>query len=204
MKFTNFCGIFATVFITTTIILLASCSQDDDYYESDMYTLAEMGTRGGGGDPGGMTAHSFPNIKAIKKSAAVHSQAAAAWEQMMGDTAIHEFRERGFLIYYNHSTGEIYCGEIEVGTDSYVDLYIPYGDCEICATYHCHTPLYYAPSSDYRPTGPSDDDKDVAKSCGIPGIVEDYSVNILKGGDPLNLPHKRKTYGPSKRADVYF
>ena len=52
MKFTNFCGIFATVFVTTTIILLASCSQDDDYYESDMYTLAEMETRGGGGDPG--------------------------------------------------------------------------------------------------------------------------------------------------------
>ena len=52
MKFTNFCGIFATVFVTTTIILLASCSQDDDNYESDMYTLAEMGTRSGGGDPG--------------------------------------------------------------------------------------------------------------------------------------------------------
>ena len=40
-----FCGIFATVFVTTTMVLLASCSQDDDYYESDMYTLAEMGTR---------------------------------------------------------------------------------------------------------------------------------------------------------------
>jgi len=52
IKFSNFCGIFATVFVTTTIILLASCSQDDDYYESDMYTLAEMETRGGGGDPG--------------------------------------------------------------------------------------------------------------------------------------------------------
>ncbi len=48
---------FATVFVTTTIILLASCSQDDDYYDSDMYTLAEMGTRlaegGEDGDPGG-------------------------------------------------------------------------------------------------------------------------------------------------------
>lgn len=54
-KITNFCGVFATLFVTTTIILLASCSQDDDYYESDMYTLAEMGTRlgGDGGDPGG-------------------------------------------------------------------------------------------------------------------------------------------------------
>ena len=52
IKFSNFCGIFATLFVTTTIILLASCSQDDDYYESDMYTLAEMETRSGG-DPGG-------------------------------------------------------------------------------------------------------------------------------------------------------
>ena len=47
-KITNFCGIFATLFVTTTIILLASCSQEDDNYESDMYTLAEMGTRLGG------------------------------------------------------------------------------------------------------------------------------------------------------------
>lgn len=44
-KISNFCGIFATVFVTTTIVLLASCSQDDDNYESDMYTMAEMGTR---------------------------------------------------------------------------------------------------------------------------------------------------------------
>ncbi len=55
-KFSNFCGIFATAFVTTTIILLASCSQDDDYYDSEMYTLAEMGTRlaeeGESGDPG--------------------------------------------------------------------------------------------------------------------------------------------------------
>jgi len=54
MNFKNFCGMLATLFVTTTIILLASCSQDDDYYEnSEMYTLAEMGTRSGGGDPGG-------------------------------------------------------------------------------------------------------------------------------------------------------
>lgn len=52
IKFSNFCGIFATVFVTTTIFLLASCSQDDDNYDSDMYTMAEMGTRlGGKGDP---------------------------------------------------------------------------------------------------------------------------------------------------------
>ncbi len=53
IKISNFCGIFATLFVTTTMVLLASCSQDDDNYDSDMYTLAEMGTRlGGKGDPG--------------------------------------------------------------------------------------------------------------------------------------------------------
>ncbi len=56
-NFLNFSGIFATAFVTTTLILLASCSQDDDYYDSEMYTLAEMGTRlaeeGESGDPGG-------------------------------------------------------------------------------------------------------------------------------------------------------
>ncbi len=44
-KISNFCGIFAALFVTTTMVLLASCSQDDDNYDSDMYTLAEMGTR---------------------------------------------------------------------------------------------------------------------------------------------------------------
>lgn len=53
MRKFSFCGIFATLFVTTTIILLASCSQDDDYYESDMYTLAEMETRLGDPEQGG-------------------------------------------------------------------------------------------------------------------------------------------------------
>ena len=48
----NFCGIFAIAFIAATIILVSSCSQDDDFYESDMYTMAEeLETRAG--EPGG-------------------------------------------------------------------------------------------------------------------------------------------------------
>ena len=49
----DFCGIFATMFVAATIFTVSSCSQDDDYYESDMYTMAEpLETRaveGGGG-----------------------------------------------------------------------------------------------------------------------------------------------------------
>ena len=51
----NFCGIFATTFMVATAITIASCSQDDDYYDSNMYTLAEKMETRSGGDPGGGT-----------------------------------------------------------------------------------------------------------------------------------------------------
>lgn len=49
MRFKSiFCGIFASAFIVATVALVSSCSQDDDEYNSDMYTLAEqMDTRSG-------------------------------------------------------------------------------------------------------------------------------------------------------------
>lgn len=54
MKKTNFCGIFATVFVVATVITLASCSQDDEYYEDGLFTRAdEMMTRSG--EQGGYT-----------------------------------------------------------------------------------------------------------------------------------------------------
>ena len=48
----NLCGIFSTMFVAATIFTISSCSQDDDYYESDMYTMAEpLETRAA--EPGG-------------------------------------------------------------------------------------------------------------------------------------------------------
>ena len=51
MKKRNICGIFATVFAIATVISLASCSQDDEYYyDSEMFTRADgMMTRDEGG-----------------------------------------------------------------------------------------------------------------------------------------------------------
>ena len=54
MKKTNFFAIFATVFVAATVIMLASCSQDDEYHEDGLFTRAdEMMTRAG--EPGGYT-----------------------------------------------------------------------------------------------------------------------------------------------------
>ena len=53
MKRTSFCGIFATVFAAVTVFTLASCSQDDEYYEDGLFTRADGMMTGIGGDPGG-------------------------------------------------------------------------------------------------------------------------------------------------------
>ena len=46
MKKRNLSGIFATALIAVTIFTLASCSQDDEYYEDGLFTRAdEMMTR---------------------------------------------------------------------------------------------------------------------------------------------------------------
>ena len=50
MKRKNFSGIFSAVFAVATVITLASCSQDDEYYEDGLFTRAdEMMTRSEGG-----------------------------------------------------------------------------------------------------------------------------------------------------------
>ena len=41
MKRKNFSGIFSAVFVVATVITLASCSQDDEYYEDGLFTRAE-------------------------------------------------------------------------------------------------------------------------------------------------------------------
>jgi len=46
------CGIFATAFFATAMLTIVSCSKDDEYYDSDMYTLAEVPTTRSIGSPG--------------------------------------------------------------------------------------------------------------------------------------------------------
>ena len=54
MKRKKFSGIFAAVFAALTVFTLASCSQDDEFYEEGLFTRAdEMMTRAG--EPGGYT-----------------------------------------------------------------------------------------------------------------------------------------------------
>lgn len=81
VKFTNFCGIFATTFMVATAITIASCSQDDDYYDSNMYTLAEKMETRSGGDPGGEVPHQ------LREGLPVYA----------GDTIIHDVQIGNFF-----------------------------------------------------------------------------------------------------------
>ena len=52
MKRKNLSGIFAAVFAVATVITLASCSQDDEYYEDGLFTRAERTIDDLEGNPG--------------------------------------------------------------------------------------------------------------------------------------------------------
>jgi len=96
---------FCILFVATTIVLLASCSQDDDNYDSDMYTLAEMGTRLGDPEPGG---------DASKMYLRGGSKEAHVWVD-------------GLHIYFDVSWGE--------GRWDHVRPHLTYKRCDNCSGY---------------------------------------------------------------------
>ena len=104
MKFTNFCGIFATVFVTTTMVILASCSQDDETYDSDMYTLAEeMGTRSGGdgGDIGATQTLSYNSNTSSYVDVPVRKNECALWALI----TVAEYKQTSFS--YKDNAGNL-------------------------------------------------------------------------------------------------
>lgn len=97
---------FCILFVATTIVLLASCSQDDDYYESDMYTLAERGTRLGDPEPGGDDSNMY--LRGGSKEAHI-------WVD-------------GLRIYFEVSWGE--------GRWDHVRPHLTYKRCDNCSGYY--------------------------------------------------------------------
>lgn len=194
------------IIIITTWLLFVSCSQEDEYYENEMYTLAEnLKTRYPEQE---ILIYKYPTITEIMNSSAVQETAEDAWEDMTENASQSGRTEYGFYIYYKHSTREIYCGEIVAGstipgcedTNGEISLGSNSNNLEVCAFYHCHTTLFFCPPTCSRKTGPSSSDLSWAASQGIPGLVDDYSVETLWGGTPIKSPHHMRTIGPTQRA----
>lgn len=205
----NFCGIFATVFMVVTAITIASCSQDDDDYNSNMYTLAEeMDTRSGEG--GGIVFPPicvYPTVDVIKENSNVQAAMEQAWSLTKSSASPSGRKEYGFWIYYHYDTGEITCGSLiegppisgGEGTQGMISFLNENLTDEVCAFFHTHTPVKYCGYGTYRETGASPEDRNNANSLGIPGLVYDYIKNPISSKDDINSPGEVSTFGPIGR-----
>ena len=207
IKISNFCGIFSTLFVTTTIILLASCSQDDDYYDSDMYTLAETGTRlaegGEGGDPGGGGTYVYPTSEEILSNGVVRQHLDNLWAQTIADATEDGRRELGCLIcqrksdltyYFQDLTGPYITGPTEAHITLPGDL-----DSEVCAVFHTHTTLEFLPEKYHRKTGPSGPDSTGSHAHYLPCFVYDYEDAEIMGHQAKECSAKIYQYGQLRR-----
>ena len=206
LRVASFQGISSFLIIAAAAFSIASCTQEEEYYDSNMHTLAEsLTTRFA---ETGYTTYSYPSVDSIKSAPAVINQANRAWNMMLENSSANGRTEYGFYIYYNHSTKNIYCGEIVAGafisgcagTNGSISLGSNTNNLEVCGFYHCHTTLQYCPIDTFRQTGPSAPDISWANTHGIPGLVDDYDVQVLEGGMPKEASHSIKTIGPSRRA----
>ena len=115
MKKTNFCAIFATMFAVATVIMLASCSQDDEYYEDGLFTRAdEMMTRAG--EPGGYTPTPTDSDSIVIPE-----------EELLPPHSFvyHEFEDEE-VVCYAHSAGYTMTGKVFVSGVIYKDSLADY------------------------------------------------------------------------------
>ena len=106
--------------------------------------------------------------------------------------------EYGFMIYWKNNRldfGQITAGPVVSGCEGTKGSWKPNlstRESEICAVYHCHTPIPACCKSDkYRPTGLSTEDRNWSDLHGIPILAEDFVVNPIRyDANYRSLSHK--------------
>lgn len=209
------------IFALLVIISFASCSNELDQFndqcqevraEDDAITFATRSATSGNGD---VDFSNFPDIRRIKEE--VYTEAKRVWWETVVEATTGPRRERGFWIYYNIKTDEIFCGEEEQGVDRSPDPWDrPYdreinlsGPLEIkdsiyvCADYHTHPPLFMrAYDFEVLPLGPSDPDIAAANNDSIPGLVGDFDRWIENRNSSNEDYFQLSEFGPGKRTRV--
>ena len=159
-----------------------------------------------------MSVLEYPDIYEILKSEKVILEALNAWKEMLTYATHFSRREIGFFIYYRHSSNSYFIGEwvygplvpFTFGNEAYVNLGKPLFPYDVCAFYHCHPP-YYGP--DYRLTGASQEDENLAYKLDIPGFVFDYSYSSVWGTYDYETEADFPTtyvFGPRQRSPYKF
>ena len=194
----------AKILPITLFLSLSSChgTEDDLYPNNSERTDASRR----------MSVLEYPDIYEILKSEKVILEALNAWKEMLTYATHFSRREIGFFIYYRHSSNSYIIGEwvygplvpFTFGNEAYVNLGKPLFPYEVCAFYHCHPP-YYGP--DYRLTGASQEDENLAYKLDIPGFVFDYSYSSVWGTYDYETEADFPTtyvFGPRQRSPYKF
>lgn len=191
--------------------LFCSCSKEDYYLFNDDfwtdYALEQRSLMTKTSPEPPIQTLSYPTVTQISNSTVVIDQMNAAWSRMKNSCSNTGRKEYGFWIYYNHTESKFWCGDIVEGplqgysTNTAASVHL--GPCEnnlqVCGFFHTHTSLEMAPRGLTRKTGPSQTDTDFANGQKIPGLLYDYSAQIIRSGDSRNAQHQLYTFGPNQR-----
>lgn len=207
MKKFYFSGIFAAAFVATAAFMLASCSQDDEYYyDSEMFTRADGMMTRSGGDPGGnegRTTSQYPSANEILADNVVKAHLESLWQQTVNAASAQGRREYGCYIYYNN--GSFSCEDVEPGpintscAQSSGIRFTIKNDPALCAVFHTHTTLEYCDSTLQRITGPSSGDLSGSYASMLPCFVYDYEGIKIMGTQSKTAPAKIYIYGLDRR-----
>lgn len=199
-------ALLAAIAAMIGITICGSCSSDEDY---DCHFGQELSTRADGmmrsENEGHGIEYDFPTLSTIEHSSAVQQRRQEAWDSTLAHANSQTCCEYGFYIYYDKATQTISCSNLVKGPDAFytdtttVDLNHPEFPSKLCATFHTHPPLEDCTISCYRSVGPSDLDMAISKRDKTPGLVEDYSGDIIWNGHPKNSPHETYYVSPPYR-----
>ena len=193
--------------IINFILFIILCSCDSTEIECDESTFYESNSRNN------VNIIEFPHLSKIVESDVVIYNMKLAWEKMNSLVVPYiERQEVGFYIYYDYNTRNFWVGDLMIGEK------FPYSikdaptlclgkavnNLQVCAFFHCHTP-YYGTYDYYRPTGPSDSDKNFAAVHDLPGILYDYEAPTVYYGFPYDEIDPYPYYfGPEQRSPMYI
>lgn len=208
-------SIFAiSLFASMAIGSFSSCSNELEHFEDEVTyenkdERTTIATRSIGGN-GDVNLSNFPDVRRIKD--AIYDKAKQVWWETVVEATCGTRRERGFWVYYNVKTEEIFCGNVESGSDRSDDPNSPDNrsisldrpheipdSIYVCADYHTHPPLF-RPAYYYDITiGPSMPDVSNANQIGIPGFVGDFD-RWIERRDSINENYFQLTeFGPGRR-----
>lgn len=177
------------LFASVVIGSFTSCSNELDQFEDDQWineATTTLATRSAGG-PGDDRWENFPTLNDVRNAPGFETMANKAWDMTMNFVTDTTRCEYGFMIYWTGNKiefGEPYPGPVVNGcgkTNGSWKANLEYRSKEICAVFHCHTPIPYCctveSSNARRKTGCSNADKAWAKAKGIPIMAYDFKEN---------------------------